>query len=272
MALAGDLGEFPLTDIIQLVDLSKQTGGVHIKGQRGQQLIEGWLYFRDGKIIAATLGNLAPLEAAYTFFTIHSGPFQFVERAQPDTQTITQSNEVIIMEGIMYQEQWQELQKHVPARSTIPRLVPNPAQSSSEISLEAEEWRVLTMVNGKNTMNNIAQRSGLGEGRTAEILARLLSIGLIENREPTLAETLFPELERAVMTSLGASARALLYDAYGRSGIRDQNTATPAQVSTSIDIFETLALRAFDLTPVRQLVGEMRELSQQVLGHMQHQS
>jgi DNA-binding MarR family transcriptional regulator len=265
MALAGDLSEFPLTDIIQLVDLSKQTGGVHIKGLRGAQQIEGWLYFRDGKIIGATLGSMPALEAAYTFFTVHTGPFQFVERIQPDSQTITQSNEVIIMEGIMYEEQWKELQKHAPAQNVIPRLVPNPAQSGSEISLEAEEWRVLTMVNGKNTVAQIAQRSGLGEGRTSEIIARLYASGLIEHREQTLAETLFPELERAVMMSLGASARALLYDSYGRSGIRDQSTATHAQVATSIDIFEALALRAFDSAHVNRVVHEMRELSQQAV-------
>jgi hypothetical protein len=266
MALAGDLSEFPLTDIIQLVDLSKQTGGVHIKGQRGQQPIEGWIYFRDGKIIAATLGNMPALEAAYAFFTVHTGPFQFDERAQPDSQSITQSNEVIIMEGIMRQERWQELQQHAPSAHLIPRLVPNPSQSSSEISLEAEEWRILTMVNGKNSVGHIAQRSGLGEIRTAEIMARLLSIGLIENREATLAETIFPELERSVMVSLGASARALLYDAYGRSGIRDQNAATWEQVAAAIDIFEQLAMRAFSVEHVRQLVEEMRAFLQQTSG------
>jgi DNA-binding Lrp family transcriptional regulator len=265
MALAGELSEFPLTDIIQLVDLSKKTGGVHIKGRRGQHQLEGWIFFRDGKIIAAQLGTLAPLEAAYTFFTVTSGPFQFHERAQPDAQTITQSNEVIIMEGIMRQEQWSELQQHAPTPNMVPRLVPNPSQNGSEISLEADEWRVLTMVNGKNTVSQIAQRSGLGEVRTVEIVSRLLADGLIERREATLAETLFPELERVVMMSLGGTARALLYDAYGRAGIRDQNTATALQVATAVDTFEALAVRAFDLEHVRQLVEEMRTLTQQAI-------
>jgi predicted transcriptional regulator len=38
------------------------------------------------------------------------------------------------------------------------------------------------MVNGKNTVAQIAQRSGLGEGRTGEIISELLSSGLIEER------------------------------------------------------------------------------------------
>ncbi|GAB4110601.1 MAG: DUF4388 domain-containing protein [Roseiflexaceae bacterium] len=265
MALAGDITEFPLTDIIQLVDLSKKTGGVQIKGKRGQQSLEGWIYFRDGKIIAAQLGNLPPLEAAYTIFTLSSGPFQFHDGLQPEAQTITQSNEMIIMEGIMRQEQWAAMQAHAPSPNTVLRLVPNPAASGNEISLEADEWRVLTMVNGKNTVSQIAQKSGLGEMRTSDIIVRLLSDGLIEKREASLAETLFPELERIVMMSLGAAARALLYDAYGRVGIRDQSSATIEQVAKAIDTFESLATRAFDLNRVKQVTDDLRAQAQQAV-------
>lgn len=183
MALEGDLSEFPLTDIIQLVDLSKKTGAVHLKGQRGAQRMEGWLYFRDGKIIGAEMDGLPPLEAAYTFFTFSAGPFTFRDDIVLGHPTITVSNEVIIMEGIMRQDAWASIQEHIPSLSMIPRLVPNPASGTTEINLEAEEWRVLTMVNGQNTVGQIAQRSGLGEFRTCEIMAQLIANGLIEKRE-----------------------------------------------------------------------------------------
>jgi hypothetical protein len=264
MALSGDLSEFPLTDIIQLVDLSKQTGAVHLQGRRGQHQFDGWLYFRDGKIIGAKMGTTAPLEAAYTFFTFNAGPFRFYEGMLPETSTITQSNEMIIMEGIMRQDAWAKVQEQVPSLSMIPRLVPNPSSTGSEISLEADEWRVLTMVNGRNTVAHIAQRSGLGEVRTCEIIARLLQNGLVEKREIVLSEALFPELERIVLASLGASARALLHEAYARVGIRDQNTATAEQVASALDVFEAAAARAFGSARIRQPMTEMRALSQQV--------
>ncbi|GAB4440987.1 MAG: hypothetical protein OHK0015_37740 [Chloroflexi bacterium OHK40] len=184
MALAGDLSEFPLTDIIQLVDLSKQTGGVHIRGQRGGQTLEGWLYFRDGKIIGASMPGMQPLDAVYTFFTLTSGPFRFYDDKRIETPTITVSNEVIIMEGVMRQDAWASIQKHVPSLTLVPRLVPNPPAGSSDINVAAEEWRVLTMVNGRNSVGQIAQRSGLGEFRTCEIIAQMLQSGLIEMREP----------------------------------------------------------------------------------------
>jgi hypothetical protein len=263
MALAGDLSEFPLTDIIQLLDLSKKTGAVHMHGRRGQQQLNGVLFFRDGKIVGARLGSMAPLEAAYTFFTFSSGPFTFSEGEAIETTSITTSNEVIIMEGIMRQDAWAKVQEQAPSLSMIPRLVPNPTSTGSEISLEADEWRVLTMVNGKNTVGHIAQRSGLGEVRTCEIIARLLNSGLIERREISLSESLFPDLERIVLNALGASARALLYDSYTRAGIQDQNAATPAQVTGALDLFETAATRAFGAGRVRQPIAEMRALIDQ---------
>lgn len=181
-ALAGDLREFPLTDIIQLVDLSQKTGAVDIKGTRGTQEFQGRIFFHDGNIVAAELNNQPPLEAIYTFFTLSEGKFNFIDNVVPDHQTITVSNEVIIMEGIMRQDAWSKIEQYVPSLKMVPRLVPNPETGTTEINLEAEEWRVLTMVNGKNTVAQIAHRSGLGEFRTCEIIAELLSSGLIEER------------------------------------------------------------------------------------------
>lgn len=185
MALAGDLSEFALTDLIQLIQLSKQSGGVHIRGQRLGQTLEGWLFFRDGKIIGASLPGHQPLDAVYAFFTLGSGPFRFYDDRHIETPTISVSNEVIIMEGVMRQDAWAGIEPLVPSLKLVPRLVPNPPAGSSDVSVAAQEWRVLTMVNGANSIEQIAQRSGLGVYRTCEIIAQMLQSGLIELREPS---------------------------------------------------------------------------------------
>jgi len=264
MALEGDLSEFQLTDIIQLVDLSKKTGGVFLQGKRGTEAIEGWMYFRDGKIVGARLGNLPPLEAVYTFFTLAAGPFRFHDDVSVDRPTITLSNEMIIMEGIMRQEAWEEVQGQVSSLSMIPRYVTNPASSSNEISIEADEWRVLTMVNGKNTVGQIAQRSGLGELRTCEIIARLLNNGLIEKHDMNLAEALYPTVERLVTEALGTSARGLLEDAYVRAGIQSRAVATQEQVMSAVNVFEASANRVFGPNRVRQVANDVRSHVQEI--------
>jgi len=266
-ALAGELSDFPLTDIIQLVDLSKKTGGVHIKGQRGSKVMDGWIYFRDGKIIGATLPGFAPLEAVYTFFTVLSGHFDFVDNVGPEQPTITVSNELIIMEGIMRQEAWSNQEEEEgPSLTMVPRLVPNPSSGTTEINLEAEEWRVLTMVNGKNTVGQIAQRSGLGEVRTCEIITQLLSNGLIEERSSNSAESVFPELERIASAELGNNTHALLQDACMRANITDIANATNQQIMAAIEHFEQAIRSILGTERASQVVSQMRSRALDMLG------
>ncbi|RRR78353.1 MAG: DUF4388 domain-containing protein [Candidatus Viridilinea halotolerans] len=264
MALAGDLSEFPLTDIIQLVQLSKQTGGVQIHGLRVGQPVEGWLYFRDGKIIGAASSGMAPLDAVYTFFTLTSGPFMFHEDQRIDAPTITISNEVIIMEGIMRQDAWMRIHEHIPSLNLVPRLVLNPTTGSAEINLEPEEWRILTMVNGKNSIAQIAQRSGLGEFRACEIMAQLLQNGLVEVREPSPGETLAPEFERIAASFLGAGASALLEEAYRLAGVSDPSRATSAEMMTVVDHFERGVTRMLDAPRAHEAAAKLRVRAQEL--------
>jgi hypothetical protein len=192
MGLQGELSEFSLPDIIQLVNLSRKTGGVHIAGKRAGQPLDGWIYFRDGRVIGAEI-------ALYAFFCCSTGPFEFYEDRTLATPTIAQSNESLIMEGIARQEVWERVQEYIPSLQMVLRLVPNPTAPNSEISLEPEEWRVLTMVNGRSSVAQIAARSGLGELRTCEIVASLLQNGLVERKEPNLRDALFPELDARVV-------------------------------------------------------------------------
>lgn len=265
MALQGDLSEFSLPDVIQLVDLSQKTGGVHIRGLRGTQEIDGWIYFRDGKIIGATLDNLPPLEAAYAFFTCTSGPFRFYEDKVLAKPTISRSNEALIMEGIIRQDAWTQIQEQVPSMQMVPKLVLNPSSSNNEISLEADEWRVLTMVNGRSSVAQIAQHSGLGDLRTCQIIADLLRSGLIEKKELSLREQLFPELERIAAANIGNSATVLLQDAYRRAGLADLDHATAEQVYAAISHFEAAIALLLGPPRVQQIVADMRSFAQQIL-------
>jgi len=180
--------------------------------------------------------------------------------------TITVSNEVIIMEGVMRQDEWAKIHTHVPSLGLVPRLVPNPTTGNSEINLEAEEWRILTMVNGKNTIGQIAQRSGLGEFRTCEIVAQLLQSGLIENREIAPGESLAPEFERIAAALLGTRASMVLQNAYKQAGVPDVNRATNDQLLAVIEYFETAAAQIVGPARASHAADELRTRTHEVLG------
>jgi hypothetical protein len=115
----------------------------------------------------------------------------------------------------------------------------NPDSGSRDINLAADEWRVLTMINGKNTVASIAERTGLGWFRTSEIVAQLLDNGLVEKKALNLAESLFPQLEELARGALGNSSQVLLSEAYRSVGVDPTaNTASNEQVMAAIASFE----------------------------------
>ena len=71
MALQGDVSDFSLIDIIQLLDLSKDWHGLDARAAR--RSTDGWLYFATAAL-GAKLDTLPPLERR-TFLPL-SGPFK----------------------------------------------------------------------------------------------------------------------------------------------------------------------------------------------------
>src|SRR6476659_7975179 len=180
MALEGTLKDFLLPDIIQLLGLSRKTGAVDITGSDGSGA--GRLFFQGGKVVSAALNGLPPLEAAFHFFTFPGGSFRFAEGEQPDPALppITISNEYLIMEGIRRADEWAALRDRVPSLDLPLGLVADPVAGNRDINLKPDEWRVLTMINGRESVRQIARRTAFGDFKTARIIYHLLESGLIE--------------------------------------------------------------------------------------------
>jgi len=266
MPLQGDLSEFSLSDIIQLVDLSKQTGAVHIVGELDTRKVEGWIYFRSGVVISAQFGRLPPEEALYTLFTLPSGSFIFEEGADLPPREITGSNEMLIMEGIRRVDEWGAIRDRTPPPDTVLGLAMSLNERRPEISLAPEEWRILTLVDGRNTLAEIAERSGLGEFRTCQVIVRLLDAQLIEKKEVHVGERLFEELGRIAVDNLGHSARVLLEDAFRRQKVDTKGDATPAQVDAICGSFERSISLLVGPSRAKRLVEDMRLRARQIFG------
>lgn len=267
MALAGDLADFSLVDLIQLIDLGRKSGGVEIHARRDAEQFDGWLFFDEGKLCAAHLGPLQGEEAVYTLFTCTAGPFRLHEGVALPSPNIRASNEAIIMEGVTRQEEWTSLVRRAPPRTAVLRLVANPPASSREIQLPAHKWRILTLINGKNSVADLIRLSGLGEFTTLVIIVELLDAGLVEARvEEVHREPIYPELERLAIASMGNSARVLLADAFRRAGLPVNDPALPPQQTlAAIDHFEQAITLLLGPSRARALADQLRTRIRQSL-------
>ncbi len=238
MALEGSLREFPVTDIIQMVGLTKQTGAAEVQVvYRGRASI-GRIYFRGGNIVFAELENLPSMEAVLTFFTFDDGDFRFITGEPAPREDIRTSNEMIVMQGINRTDEVKVIREMLPSDDVVPLLVDN---QSAIVNLRPEEWRLLTFINGQDDVTAISQKSGLSLHNTEKVIAHLLQIGLIEKKQRNLKYMVYNELSDLAASVLGTASKNMLDQSYQRVGLNMESDITPDQALDVVNNFQKLS-------------------------------
>lgn len=92
----GQVADFQLVDIIQMACLGRFTMSLTIsQGDEG-----GVLYFKDGEIAHAEVGDLEGKEALYTMLEWNEGQFNSQMGVNPPTESITDRWEHLLLEGM----------------------------------------------------------------------------------------------------------------------------------------------------------------------------
>ena len=238
MALKGNLRDFSTTQLLNLVNLARKTGLLGIRSQAGTAR----LYFREGKLIHANIGNadshLADmllkagklsadqarmiqaqaemqtdkqlglalmnagyvtqddivqsvkdymLDIVYTLFNWNEGDFQFDQNTLPseDRIAVPINLENVILEGSRRIQESEILENELPDLNSVAlRFTDNPDARLREVSLSVEEWRVISFINPRNTVKQIAQSNGMDDFQIRKIVYGMLQAGLVELTRP----------------------------------------------------------------------------------------
>lgn len=237
MALKGDLRDFSIVQLLNLINLARKTGTLRIErnGERAQ------LGFREGKLVHATVngrgGQLAAalrqsgmiteeqartirsraggrsdkelglllvnagyvsqkdilksmrshiLNNVYPLFTWSEGSFRFESGPPRDDGAITVPIDLenVIMQGTRRLEQWERLQEELPDLDVSLKFADRSQANLRDINLNVEEWRVISFINPRNTIRQIAQYNNLSEFQIRKIVYGLLQAGLVEILQP----------------------------------------------------------------------------------------
>lgn len=125
------------------------------------------------------------LDVVYRLFSWNEGAFRF----EPDLQTLQNRIPVpldlenIIMEGVRRLQEVERLKEELPDLDIPLRLTSRP-EAIRKVQLSAEEWRVISQVNGRNTIEQIMRRLSMDEIQIRRIVYGLLQAGLIELGTP----------------------------------------------------------------------------------------
>lgn len=96
MSLEGDLKEFSLIGVMQIICMEHRRAGLHVR-RRGE---EATILFDGGDIVQATLGNLQGEEAIYQLLTWTEGSFRTTEQITIVTRNVFKNWNHLLIEGM----------------------------------------------------------------------------------------------------------------------------------------------------------------------------
>jgi hypothetical protein len=126
------------------------------------------------------------LETVYGLFTWSDGLFHFEPNQLPsdDAITVPIDLENIILEGSRRLREWERLQDELPDLNVALKFTDRPQAQLRNINLNVDEWRVISYINPRNSIRQIAQRIGMDDFQIRRIIYGLLQAGLVEIIEP----------------------------------------------------------------------------------------
>lgn len=133
------------------------------------------------------------LDIVYNLLTWNQGPFRFEDDIQPaaDRILVPIDLENVIIEGSRRIKENEQLIAHLPNLDMALKFPENPKEKFKGIHLSVEEWRVVSFVNPKNTIRQIARANNMSDMEIRRIVYGLEQAGLVEMVKP-------PSMEQAI--------------------------------------------------------------------------
>jgi len=168
MQLQGSLTELKLPDILQLANMSQETGVVEFRNSEG---VVGKVVLKDGDVVHAKVGDLTGDEAVYEIAIWFEGQFRVVPMEHEYEHNVSGNLTGLLMESARRLDEWRVLSRKIPSLSYYP--VPEDP-GTEQRTLTAGEWEILRLVNGKRSIRDIAAATGITPFAASKLVYGLL--------------------------------------------------------------------------------------------------
>lgn len=115
-------------------------------------------------------------------FVWAEGLFRFENDLLPpdDKITVRVSLENIIIEGTRRQQEQDQLKDEIPSLDVALKFTERPGTNIRNVNLSVDEWKIVSYINPKNTIRQIATTTKKSDGEIRKIVYSLLQAGLVE--------------------------------------------------------------------------------------------
>lgn len=130
------------------------------------------------------------LDVVYNLMSWREGPFRFDDNTLPQSDIIMVPIDLenVIVEGARRTKNDEELMNNIPNLDMALKFPENPKEKFKGIHLSVEEWRVVSFVNPKNTMRQIAKANNMSEMEIRRVVYGLQQAGLVDIVAPLGAD------------------------------------------------------------------------------------
>ncbi|MBN1154088.1 response regulator [candidate division KSB1 bacterium] len=176
--ISGKLQEHNLADLIENFSIERKSGILTLNNGRE---LTGHVYFRDGIIINASLGNFSPENAIYQMLPWDKGYFNMLFKEVDDIKDVVSiSNLGILLEGFKRIEQRKKYMKMFQSPETVFSLSPAFRDMLTKQKVPDDIREFISLIDGKRSILEIIDASLEDDIKTLERLSRLHNHGLIE--------------------------------------------------------------------------------------------
>jgi hypothetical protein len=210
MALEGTLQDMSLGDLFQVFRMGPKTGVLLLTGDDARGLI----YVAAGQLVDAALVHAAGRsvsavqdEAVIQMLLWDDATFSFRHDPAVAQRPVRMRHDAewLVLEGMKRRDDpSRALPYHRITLDTQLQLSPLPTSAESGVSLDVNQWRILSQVSSSPNLRTISEATGLPPERVMRIVAELLAIGLVEIVPPARPEPR-PREQRAAVVALTTS-------------------------------------------------------------------
>jgi len=138
-------------------------------------------------------------ELLYSLLGWQAGSFKFYENQFPTDEEITVnlSVENVILEGLRRIDEMNMVKETLPDLEAVYTISASQAGRERAVTLQAAEWNVMALVDGRRSVNEICKVSPVDRNETLKKLAQLKLCGIITKTEKKERPS-SPELEQMV--------------------------------------------------------------------------
>ena len=127
-------------------------------------------------------------EVVFELMSWREGFFSFAERDVSDVPagaTVQVSTESLLMEGARRIDEWSRIADKVPHLAVVPVLADVTEGHSAQLELLPTEWEMLSMIDGRADLKQIASGLACSEFDVARVTYGLVSTGIVTLRMPS---------------------------------------------------------------------------------------